>query len=262
MLAAVQFAEEIIAVGEGHIEAFKWDLVGDILNPGVTTTQAFKKACYIRYEHLLANKTSSLLGLANLYEQREKLRKQGIGSKGDNGVEPVLPMVPRRRRPVVSGNGLFVSSSPGTTSTTMNALADESLLKKVQEMKSEDIQLELKLRGLKCNKGAKAELISRLKAARCEAYRSEEATWAGQLTDSEFDRLAQQTAVQMPKQETREALKAYLYENPTVKVELEAELAKPVKPKKSMSLHILTFSLGVVCSFETALSITLTSTQS
>ena len=239
LLTAVQIAEEIIAVAESQIATLKWDLVGDILNPGVITTQAFKKACYIRHEHLLADKTSSLLSLANMYEQRERMGKKGFGTKGDSGVELVLPVLGKRRRMIMPGNGLFMSSSPVTNITTVNSLVDESLLKKPHYMKTEDILLELKQRGARASKGPKAELISRLNAARCEAFRNEDAAWADSLTDAEFERLAKQKAVDMPKQESREALKGYLYENPAVKVELEAELAKAKKLMRGMAFHLL-----------------------
>ena len=202
------------------------------MNPGVAPTQAFKKACYIRHEHLLADKTSSLLSLANMYEQREKFQKH----RGDGGVELVLPSITKRRRATTLGNGLFANSSPAANIATATLPEDESLLKKVNYMKTEDMAMELRQRGVKVSKskGNKAELMSRLKAARCEAYRSDDAIWADQLTDTQFETLAKLKDVDIPKQETREDLKGYLYDHPDVKVELEAELAKISKFKKGI----------------------------
>ena len=241
VIKAVEIADEIIAIALGQIEALKWDLVGELLNPGAVVSQAFKKACYLRYEHLSNSEAPSLLGLAHLIEQKEKLKRKSFAIKADNDVELNLPVLAKKRKyhpsGGVSGQGLTGDLSPGPGA---NPLADDYLLKRVNEMTAEEMAAELKQRGLKCS-GIKVDLMNRLKAARCQAYHPEEAAWANGLTDQQLVTLARQSAIDI-KGESREKLKVYLYENPNLKSKLEAELE--VKIKKDIKPVIGTYVLS------------------
>ena len=242
-MKSYETVDEIITIATSQIEALRWDLVGELLNPGTVVTQAFKKACYLRYQHLSNSDAPSLLALAQNIEQKDKLKEKGSGVRGDNDVELKLPVVGKKRKSLVfqtrdpsgmPGQGLFGSSplsSPVSNGTVANPLADESLLKKIHEMTVEEMATELKQRGLRYS-GIKADLISRLKAGRFDAYHPEDAAWANGLTDGQLVKVAKQSAVDMPKLESREKLKVYLYENPGVKAELKTELEEPRKIRK------------------------------